>query len=340
MSDPGDGDASTRTVVVAVAANLAITVAKGVAAVLTGSPALVAETAHSAADTGNELLLFVGVRRSGKPADRRHPFGYGQERYFWTFLAAIGIFLIGGALSIEEGITALRHPRPVESVPVGVAVLVVSMALESWSWVTARRQLRREAAERQRTVPQQLVRASDLTAGMVFLEDSAALVGLTLALAALGLHAWTGSAVWDAAASIAIGLLLVAVAYLVARRSATLLIDEAAAPDTIDRLRPLLDDLPWAAAIVEFQAVYMGPLRLLVTVTARPTARVLAGPAEVLVEHVAALRERLLASPVIVEAYVRLTTGPDGDGTGPETEGAASAEGVDGAGQDRRHQDR
>src|SRR5690349_11452890 len=117
----GGGD-SKRTIVVAVIANLAIAVAKTVAALLTGSTSMWAEAAHSLADTGNEVLLFVGLRRSVKRPDERHPFGYGQERYFWAFLAALGIFLIGGALSIGEGIRSLLLPEPVESLWVGIGV--------------------------------------------------------------------------------------------------------------------------------------------------------------------------------------------------------------------------
>lgn len=302
--DPGD--ASTRTVLVAVLANLLIAVAKGAAAVLTGSAALWAETAHSVADTGNEILLFIGVRRSARPADARHPFGYGQDRYFWTLLAAFGIFLLGGVFSVNEGISTLRTGRPLEDAGVGVAVLVVSMGLEGWSWRTARRQLRHEADRRNRSLARQMRLASDLTPSMVFLEDSAALVGLVLALVAVGLHALTGSALWDAGASVAIGLLLVVVAYLVAHRSRTLLIDEAAPPDVVALLRPAVDDEPWVDRIVSFQAVYMGPVRLLVTTVVRPTAEVLSGPADELVARVVALRERLLALPAVVAATVEL----------------------------------
>lgn len=180
-----------RTVVVAVAINLAITLAKAVAAVLTGSPALWAETAHSVADTGNEILLLVGVRRSERPADARHPFGYGQERWFWTFLAALGLFVVGGVLSVAKGIDALAHRSPVQDVGVGVAVLAGSIVLEAISWRTAHRQLRAEATARSRTLAQHLARGSDPTAATVFLEDTAALIGLGLALPALVLHAVT-----------------------------------------------------------------------------------------------------------------------------------------------------
>jgi hypothetical protein len=141
-------DASVRTVVVAVAANLLVAVAKGVAAVLTGSAAMLAETTHSVADTLNEVLLYVGVRRGARPADERHPFGYGQARYAWSLLAAVGIFVVGGLFAIADGVQTLRRPEPVTNVGVGVAVLLVSAGLEGLSWRTARRQLRAEAAAR------------------------------------------------------------------------------------------------------------------------------------------------------------------------------------------------
>jgi hypothetical protein len=135
-------DASVRTVAVAVAANLVTAVAKGVAAILTGSAAMTAETAHSVADTFNEVLLYVGVRHGARHADDRHPFGYGQARYFWSLMAAVGIFVVGGLFAIADGVQTLRHPEPVTDVPVGVAVLLlVSAALEGLSWRTARRQL-------------------------------------------------------------------------------------------------------------------------------------------------------------------------------------------------------
>ena len=157
-------DASVRTVVVAVAANLLVAVAKGVAAALTGSAAMLAEATHSIADTGNEVLLYVGVRRGLRPADDRHHLGYGQAWFFWSLLAAIGIFVVGGLFAIYDGVQSLRHPEPVTNVAVGVAVLHVATS-------------------------------SDPMPSTVFLEDSAALVGLALALAALLLHLAIGSAV-------------------------------------------------------------------------------------------------------------------------------------------------
>jgi cation diffusion facilitator family transporter len=229
-------DASVRTVVVAVAANLLVAVAKGVAAVLTGSAAMLAETTHSVADTLNEML-YVGVRRGARPVDDRHPFGHGQARYTWSLLAAVGIFVAGGGFAITDGVNTLRHPEPVTNVPVGVAVLLVSAGLEGLSWRTARRQLRAEAAARHLDLGAYLAVSSDPTPTAVFLEDSAALVGIALALGALVLHITTGSAVWDGTASLLIGLLLIVVAYLLMRRNLALLIDEAAPADVRQRLR-------------------------------------------------------------------------------------------------------
>jgi cation diffusion facilitator family transporter len=300
-------EASLRTTVIAIAVNLAITFAKGFAATLTGSPALWAETAHSLADSGNEVLLFVGLRRSARVADERHPLGYGQERWFWTFLAALGIFVVGGVLSVNEGVQSLRHPREVESFWVGIGVLVVSMVLEAFSWRTARAQLREEARARGRSLAEHLERSSDPTAPTVFLEDSAALVGLSMALVALVLHQLTGWATWDAGASIAIGLLLVVIAYLIARRSKGLLIDESAPPDVLDRLRERIAGEPWVGAVVALTAVLIGPRRLLVTTRVAPTAQAVAASASDLVRWAANLRRELLTMDVIGEAEVALS---------------------------------
>ena len=141
-------DESLGSVLAALAANTTIAIAKGTAAALTGSPALLAETLHTVADAGNEVLLWIAVRRSRRPPDASHPFGYGPERYYWALLAAIGMFLIGGALSVWEGIRALMHPPELEAFWVGVAVLVIALVLDGLSRIVALRQLRRQAARR------------------------------------------------------------------------------------------------------------------------------------------------------------------------------------------------
>jgi cation diffusion facilitator family transporter len=299
-------ESSTRTVLVAAAANLAIAAAKAVAAIITGSAALWAETLHSVADTGNEVLLWLGLRRSKRAPDRRHPFGYGQERYFWAFLAALGIFLVGGLLSIAEGVRSWLVPEPLERPWIGIAVLLVSAGFETWSWLTARRQLREDARVRRRSVREHLIRASDPSATTVYLEDSGALVGIALALLALILHMVTGWAWWDAAASMAIGVLLAVVAWLLARRSKALLIDAAAPDDVMEDLRESIGPQPWIDAVHELRAVYVGPSRLLVTMNVSPCEELRAGPGTELVSHVTELRSRLLRNPAVADAVITL----------------------------------
>jgi cation diffusion facilitator family transporter len=291
-------DASVRTVVVAVAANLLVAVAKGVAAALPGSAAMLAETTHSIADTANEVLLYVGLRHGARPADDRHPLGHGQARYFWSLLAAVGIFVIGGLLAIADGIQSLRHPEPLSHVPVGVAVLLVSAGLEGLSWRTAHRQLRSEASARNLDLGRYMAVSSDPTPTTVFLEDSAALVGLALALVALVLHLVTGSAVWDGAASLLIGLLLIAVAFVLMRRNVSLLIDEAAPAEIRERLREGVAAEPWVAEVVELTAVYVGPRQLMVLAHVVPVA-----DADLL-GGVDRLRRRLLSLPAVAAVEI------------------------------------
>ncbi len=291
-------NASLRTVVVAVAANLLIAVAKGVAALLTGSAAMLAETTHSIADTFNEVLLYVGVRSGARPADDRHPFAYGKAGYIWSLLAAVGIFVVGGLFAIAVGVQTLRSPEPVTNVAVGVAVLLISAGLEATSWRRARRQLRSEAAARHLDLGEYLVTSSDPTPTAVFLEDSAALVGIALALAALVLHIATGSALWDGAASLLIGLLLIAVAVVLMRRNLALLTDEAAPADIRERLRQAVAREPWVADLAELTAVYIGPRHLLVL------AHVVPVDGADLPANIGRLRRRLLAVPAIAAVEI------------------------------------
>jgi cation diffusion facilitator family transporter len=290
--------ASLRTVVVAVAANLLVAVAKGVAALLTGSAAMLAETTHSIADTFNEVLLYVGVRSGARPADERHPFAYGKAGYIWSLLAAVGIFVVGGLFAIAVGVQTLRRPEPVTNVATGVAVLLVSAGLEATSWRRARRQLRSEASARHLDLGEYLVTSSDPTPTAVFLEDSAALVGIALALAALVLHITTGSALWDGAASLLIGLLLIAVAVVLMRRNLALLTDEAAPADIRERLRLAVAREPWVAEVAELTAVYIGPRHLLVL------AHVVPVDGADLAGNIGRLRRRLLAVPAIAAAEI------------------------------------
>src|SRR3954469_19720291 len=260
-----DRDESLASVLAALAANTTIAIAKGTAAVLPGSPALLAETLHTTADAGNEVFLWIAVRRSRHAPDASHPFGYGPERYYWALIAAIGMFLIGGALSVWEGINALFHPRPLEDFWVGVAVLVVALVLDGLSRVVAVRTLRRQAAARHVSVGQLLRESPDPTVVTVYLEDSIDVAGAALALLALVLHRVTGSALPDALATLAIGLMLGYVALKLTGRNRRLLTNQAVPERYVQALRRRLVQVPGISGVASLQAVYLGPGEVLVT---------------------------------------------------------------------------
>jgi cation diffusion facilitator family transporter len=258
-------DESIGSILAALAANTTIAIAKGTAAVLTGSPALLAETLHTTADAGNEVFLWIAIRRSRHAPDASHPFGYGPERYYWALIAAIGMFLIGGALSVWEGIRALIEPRPLEDFWVGVAVLVIALILDGMSRVVAVRTLRRQAAARHVTVAKLLRESPDPTVVTVYLEDSIDVLGAALALLALILHRVTDSAVPDALATLAIGLMLGYVALKLTGRNRQLLTNQAVPERYIEALRRRLVEVPGIAGVASLEAVYLGPGEVLVT---------------------------------------------------------------------------
>ena len=222
---PNDArDASFASVLTALAANTAIAIAKGIAAALTGSPALLAETLHTIADAGNEVLLWIALHRSRRPPDPSHPLGYGPERYYWALLAAVGMFVVGGALSLWEGVHALIDPPELEAFWVGVAVLVIALVLDSVSRFVALRQLRRQAAERGVSVRELLRESPDPTVVTVYLEDSIDVLGAGLALSRSCCTASPARPLPDALATIAIGLLLGYVALKLTSRNRQLLV--------------------------------------------------------------------------------------------------------------------
>jgi cation diffusion facilitator family transporter len=257
-------DESLGSVLVALAMNSAIAVAKGTAAALTGSPALLAETLHTAADAGNELLLYIAIRRSRHPPDATHPFGYGPERYYWALLAAIGTFIVGGAVSVWDGVNALVHPPQLDAFWAGVAVLSLAIALDSVSRLVAVRALRHQAARRQLAVRQFLRETADPTIVTVYFEDTADVVGAALALAALVAHRVTGSAVPDALGSIVIGLLLCFIAARLSARNRGLLANQSVPERYLERLRARLESAASIRAVARLDAVYLGPSEVLV----------------------------------------------------------------------------
>jgi cation diffusion facilitator family transporter len=257
---------SVTSVLAAFAANATIALAKGLAALLTGSPALFAETLHTVADTGNEVLLWVALRTSRRPPDPTHPLGYGPDRYYWSLLAAIGMFVLGGALSIWEGVRALIEPPELETFWVGVAVLVIALVLDGLSRTVAVRQLRREATRRGVTVRELLRESPDPTVVTIYLEDSIDVLGAGLALVALVLHRVTGSAVPDALATLIIGLMLGYVAIRLTSRNRQLLSNQGIPERYVERLREEIGAAAGVVAVTRLEAIYLGPREVLVAV--------------------------------------------------------------------------
>jgi cation diffusion facilitator family transporter len=295
-------DQSFVSVMTALVANTAIAAAKGAAAALTGSPALLAETLHTVADAGNEVFLWVALRRSRRAPDATHPLGYGPERYYWALLAAVGMFAIGGALSVWEGVNALIEPRALEAFWVGVAVLVIALTLDSVSRAVAYRQLRRQSAERGLTVREFLRESPDPTVVTVYLEDSIDVLGAGLALIALVLHRTMDSAVPDAIATIVIGLLLAYVAVRLTRRNRQLLSNQAIPDRYMTRLRDRLSATPGIEDVARLDAVYLGPGEVLVAADVRMDPALTADEAAAVLAQVRDDAARDL--PVIARLYL------------------------------------
>ena len=255
----GAGSASLTTVLVAFVANFLVAVAKSVAAVVTGSASLLAEAAHSWADTGNEVFLLIAHRRSRRPPDRAHPLGHGREAYVWSLLAALGLFVAGAAFSVTHGVQELLHPAPATDYVVGYVVLAVSFVLEGISFLRSVRQARPAADLMDRDLIGAVMATSDPTLRAVFAEDSAALIGLAIAAVGLGAHQLTGSSIPDAVGSILVGVLLAAVATFLIDRNREFLVGEEASPRVrAAAIRALLAE-PDVARVTYLRLEVVGP---------------------------------------------------------------------------------
>jgi cation diffusion facilitator family transporter len=258
---------SRKTVLVALTANATIAVGKLIAGLLGGSSAMLAEGAHSIADTANQLFLLGSLRFAERTPDEQHPFGYGKERFLWTFMAAIFIFVGGALFSIYEGVSKLLHP-PGEPATFGLtyAVLVFALVLEGISLLRALRQTKTDAERARRPVSGYVRTSRDPTTKTVVFEDSAAVAGVVIALIGVGLHQITGSQVPDAVAAILIGLLLGVVATGLWRDTRGLLIGEAALPEEREAIVGAINRHPEVDEVLELLTMAMGPETLLVAV--------------------------------------------------------------------------
>ncbi len=250
------------TVLVALAANTAVAIAKGIGGLLSGSAALMSEAAHSVADTLNEVFLLLSLSKAERPADRTHPFGYGKERFFWSLLAAVGIFVSGAGYSAYEGIKALRgegeEPSARQFLIVYV-VLGVALVLEGLSLAKAVKQVRGEAAEAHRSAFAFVRRSPDPTVKTVASEDTVAVIGVVVALAGTVLHQLTGNEVFDGIASLMIAALLAYIAFVLGRDTKELLIGEAADPAVRLAAFDVLDSRPEVAEVKEMLTMQLGP---------------------------------------------------------------------------------
>jgi cation diffusion facilitator family transporter len=301
------GSESVVTVMVALAANTVIALAKTGAAGLTGSASLVAEAAHSWADTGNQVFLLVANRRSLRPPDPEHPLGHGREAYVWALFAALGLFVAGAAVSITHGVQQLITPEPASNFVIGYAVLAISFLLEGTSFLQSVRQAKAEAASIHRDLLEHILATSDPTLRAVFAEDSAALIGIVIATAGLGLHELTGSATPDAVGSILVGLLLAVVAVVLINRNRRFLIGEEADPRVrAAALRALLDE-PEVARVTYLRLEFVGPRMVSVVGDVDLTG-------DDTESHVAvrlrALEAKICASPAVAGAVLSLSA-PD-----------------------------
>ncbi|MFC0004481.1 cation diffusion facilitator family transporter [Micromonospora siamensis] len=264
MSEAEVKTESVGTVVVAGTANLAIAIAKLVAGLISGSAAMLSEAAHSVADTTTEVLLYLALRRGAKPADTRHPFGYGKESYVWAFLAALFTFVAGAGFAITHGVTTILVHEHSGNYLISYIVLAISFVIEAISLARAARQVRKES-RRWRTSPRRFLRLTpDTTVKAVFLEDSAALIGLLIAGVGLGLSELTGDELYDGIASILIGVLLLVVAAILATSNISLLVGRAV-PERIHReIERDLAGLPTVDRIDTLMTMQLGPEDILV----------------------------------------------------------------------------
>ena len=256
-------EATRRTVIIAGAANILVGLAKLAAGILSGSSAMLAEAAHSAADTLDQAFLLTSLRQADRPADSKHPFGHGQDRYFWSLLAAFGIFIAGAGFSIFEGLLTLSSKHS-ESPLWAYVALGVAFVAEGTSFVRAYWQVRGEARQRHEEVLHHVEASPDITVKVALFEDSAAMVGLVFAAIGVTLRQVTGSPAWDGGASIAIGVLLIAVAVKLAMDSREMLIGRAASPEIERVIREEIESRPGVDALLELLTMHMGPDSLIV----------------------------------------------------------------------------
>jgi cation diffusion facilitator family transporter len=302
---PGEksgGGESNVVILRAFLANLGIAIAKFVAAAMTGSSAMLTEGVHSLIDTTNQALLWLGEKRAAKPPDKLHPMGYGREQYFWSVIVAMLIFGLGAGVSLYEGFEAISHPEETRQSLVAFGVLAFALALEGWSLRTAWREFdaRRRDGE---SLRKGIRNTKDTTTLVVLLEDSAAVIGVVIAAAGIGLELLTGNAMWDGVASLGIGGVLSFVAVTLLRESKDLLIGEAADPELVAAIRQRVERGENVEYVEEVITIHLAPERVVAVVCADFCDDLAVGDLE---RTIAAMEENLREQyPVLERVYLR-----------------------------------
>jgi cation diffusion facilitator family transporter len=256
------GGHGTRAVVAALLANLGIAIAKFIGFALTGAASMLAEAIHSVADSGNQCLLLLGGRRARRRADESHPFGYGRERYFWAFIVALVLFSLGGAFAIFEGIEKIRHPHEIESAEVAITILLVAIALETFSFRTAiveANKVRGDAGWWQF-----IRRSKNPELPVVLLEDLGAEIGLFIALGAITASLVTDDPLYDGIGTLMIGILLTIIAVILATEMKSLLLGETADPRVQEAIRARVESDESVERLIHLRTQHLGPDELLV----------------------------------------------------------------------------
>ncbi len=291
---------SSRTIIIALAANVGIAAGKFVAAAITGSSAMLTEGVHSLVDSTNQLLLLYGRKRATKPADKKHPFGYGRELYFWSFVVAILVFSLGAGVSIYEGIQHMLHPEPAVSPVIAFIVLALAFALEGWSTLAALGDFNRS---RRGSIWQEIRDTKDAPTLVILLENSGAMVGLVLAALGLGISLLTGNPLWDGLASVLIGIVLAVLAVLLLHEAKGLLIGEAADPELVAAIRRCAEGHAGIEEVHNVQTLHSAPEMVTVIISADFTDTISARQVETIVADI----ERQVAQtyPIVARVYVR-----------------------------------
>jgi cation diffusion facilitator family transporter len=296
---------SARVIATAFAANMGIAVAKFVAAGITGSSAMMTEGVHSVVDSANHVLLYYGLRRSTKTADATHPFGYGRELYFWSFVVAILVFSLGAGVAIYEGVLHILEPEPAANKLVAYAVLGFAFLLESWSTWEALKAF--NAARGTKSFWRALRSSKDAPTIVVLLENGGALAGLAIAAAGIALAQITQNPVWDGVASVMIGLVLAAVAIFLVIEAKGLLIGESADPELVEALRASTAGHVGVASVHEVLTVHQAPDQIVAVISADFDDLISAGDVERIVRDIET--KVALEFPAIKRIYVRPVSG-------------------------------